>query len=185
MDRAREQLLLATSLCHSVPGVALAVTTRDGDRMVVGRHRRDAVLDPCALRRAVMEHRRGVGPRVLDTIAHVEVISGLIDIGGGLYQSSHPSVGDERWFATLLGPDQIRAIVAECPLDIPDDAVDVAVTHDAGLATSTVRVTEPHPATVRWIDEAAYWLLSACLVGELIGAADWARWTRDGLGGPG
>ena len=173
-ERALRQM---ACLAHTVPGVTLVLGTHHGDRLVVGRHHPCVVVDPCQFRRAVVETRRPGHPRLVDTIASCEVVGGVIDIGGGLYQGAHPSGGDERWFTTLLRQHQVSAVAAASPLALPADAVDVVIRPDLELGVCVVRVGIGRPGYGGRVDEAAFRLLSACMVDEVVRST--ARTVRD------
>ena len=161
-----DQLRLATCLAHSVPGVSLLLHTVHGDRFLVATHRHDAQLTPCELRIALLTPPRFGAPSVADVVARCSVAGGLVDIGGGLYQRSHPCSADERWFVTTLADAEVCALAQSCPLDIPDDAIDVVVRSDRELGAAAVGVT----ASLGFgcgLDEAAFWLNAACIVAEL------------------
>jgi hypothetical protein len=140
----------------------------------VGYGRLDAQLTPCQLRCALLagpDPGPGPGlPRLVDAITAVEVGAGLDHLGGGLYGRGNGAVGSERWFVSTLTHDEIARLIAAPPQDLAHEECGVTLTPDAELATTTVRVassaTAPpaHPAR---LDEVAFWVLSACLVGEL------------------
>src|SRR4051812_11378913 len=94
---------MVTAFGHGVPGVTLRLRCVGGEELVVAAHRLDAHLDPCQLRAAVLVSPRPGAGRLVDNISAVEVHLGLQDLGGGLYRRGGPD-GEERWFATLLGP---------------------------------------------------------------------------------
>jgi hypothetical protein len=125
------------------------------------------VLTCCQLRAALIAPRRVGLAHVSDVITSVDLVGGAIDLGGGLYQRSHPAASDERWFATTLDESAITALVAECPFDLKDDAVNVAVHPDPALGATVVRLA----AAVGFgchLDEVAFWLLSKCMTAELL-----------------
>lgn len=162
-----ERVRLAACLVHAVPGAAATVTTATGDRLLVARHRGDATLDPCRFRAALLAPLRLGTRHLADVVAGIEIVGGVVDIGGGLYQRSHPAGEDERWFVTPLDADRVVAIAAACPLDLPDGAVDVRVCADTALGACAVRVGAAAGGGFR-LDEVATWLHAACLVDELI-----------------
>ena len=94
------------------------------------------------------------------------VAGGVVDIGGGLYQRSHPCSADERWFVTTLADDDVIALATSCPLPIPVDAIDVVVRSDRELGAAAVGVTAAPGFGCR-LDEAAFWLNAVCIVAEL------------------
>ena len=164
---AAEPLRLGACLAHTVANATALVATSSGDRHLVARHRTDATIDPCRLRSALgAPWQRGV-PHLADVVVSIEIVGGLVDIGGGLYQRTHPAGPDERWFATPLRSDRIVAIVAGCPLQLPEGSVDVRVCADTMLGVCAVCVSG-RPGFGYRLDEAAHWLHAACLVEELI-----------------
>jgi hypothetical protein len=178
---AAEHLRLGACLVHSVPGASAVAITHRGERLVVSPLRRTAALDPCQLRAGlVAPHRPGV-PHLGEVLARIDVVGGLLDIGGGLYQRSHPAGSDERWFVTPLAPDRVVELVGGCPVQLPDGAVDVRVCADTLLGAAAVCVAAG-PGFGYRLDEVAHWLHAACLVDELIESAGGGR---DTGGAPG
>lgn len=164
LDRLRSIACLA----HTLPGITLVATTQTAGRFVIGRNRLDALMSPCQLRAALVAPIRPGVPSIHDTIVRCDVIGGAIDLGGGLYQPTHPGSTGERWFTTVLPFEVVIDAAERCPLDVPDDALDVVVTPDPDLGTCAVRISATHPRPVPQIDEAAFWLLAACAVDELV-----------------
>jgi hypothetical protein len=168
--RASEAHRLAACLVHAVAGAVAMVATSSGERLVVAHHRADATLDPCQLRAALTAPVRPGVPHLADVVTSIEIVGGLVDIGGGLYQRSHPGAHDERWFVTPLAADRVATIVTDCPLRLPDGAVNVRVVADSVLAVSAVCLVAG-PGFGYRLDEAAFWLHTTCLVDELIGGS--------------
>lgn len=158
---------MAACLVHSVVGAVAIVVTSSGERLLVAHHRTDASLDPCQLRAGLTAPARLGVPHLADVVTTIEIAGGLVDIGGGLYQRSHPGAHDERWFVTPISADRVAAIVAECPLQLPDGSIGVRVVADTVLAVSAVCLVAG-PGFGYRLDEAAFWLHAACLVDELI-----------------
>lgn len=158
---------LAACLVHAVAGAVAMVATSSGERLLVAHHRIDATLDPCRLRAALAAPARPGVPHLADIVTSIEVVGGLVDIGGGLYQRTHPGAHDQRWFVTPLPAERVAAIAGECPLELPDGAIDVRVVADSALGVSAVCLVAATGFGYR-LDEAAYWLHATCLVDELI-----------------
>ena len=161
---------LGACLAHAVPGVAALVTTTTGDRLLVAGNRTDAVLDACGLRAALTAPQRAGVPHLADLVSSIEIVGGLVDLGGGLYQREHGGGSAERWFVTTLTGDRVAALAATCPERLPDDAVSVRVCADTALGASAVCLVAA-PGFGYRLDEVASWLLATCLVDELIGPA--------------
>jgi hypothetical protein len=125
----RSRLALGACFLHAVPGAIGGIETSDGERFVVA-HRSDALLTPCQLRAGLLEPPRPGVPHLSEIIRSVDVTGGVVDIGAGLYQRSHPAAPDERWFTTTLHPDRIMHIARDCPTDL--DHAAVAVGHQGG-----------------------------------------------------
>lgn len=66
-------LRLATALVHTIPEGTLELVGRDNEVLVVARHRLDARLSPCDLRREVLNPGQAGGTRFLDRVSRVEV----------------------------------------------------------------------------------------------------------------
>jgi hypothetical protein len=175
MDRL-DGVRSAACLAHSMPGITLDVTTIGGDRFAVSRHRLDALMDPCQFRAALVSPRGARGERAgagrdgearfHDAITGCEVVGGAVDLGGGLYQSTHPTRDDERWFTTCVSASDVTGLAARCP--IPHDGVELVVGPDTELRVCAVRCVAPRPRPVPQLEEVAFWLLSACLADELV-----------------
>lgn len=164
-----ERLRSAACLAHTVPGVTLRVVTAT-DCFVVGRNRPDAHMDPCRFRMSLISPSRPCTPQIETVIGECDVLGGVVDIGGGLYQPSLPASADERWFTTSLGCDQVCAIAETCtPEDRPDDAFEVTVKPDSGLGVCAVRCSQQRPGAP--LDDTAFRLLAACLAEEVMAAA--------------
>jgi len=163
-------LRMVTALGHGVPGVTLRLRFVNDEELVVAAHRLDAHLDPCQLRAAVLVPPRPGAGRLVDDISAVEVHLGLQDLGGGLYRRGGPD-GEERWFATLLGPAALGELLDRCPVDVPDESMAAAVKPDEELGATLVCVTANHPSVSAHLDAVASWALGVCMVEELLGAS--------------
>lgn len=174
----REQLRSAACLTHLVPGAALTVWTNSGGHFVVSRHRSDALVDPCQFRAAVAEPCRPGHPRLAEIVTAFEVTAGLIELGGGLYQPTHPGADVTRWFTTTLPPDVVIAVAADCPVPLgpdhvdPDsvdpDSIEVVVRPDDLLGVHAVHLSVHDRDLLPVLDEAAFRLLAACTAEELM-----------------
>ncbi len=164
-----EQLHVATTLAHTVPGVVLALTCCNGEQVSVGYGRLDAQLTPCQLRCALLAGSAPGVPSLADAVTGVEVASGLDHLGGGLYGRGVGLAGSERWFVTTLTHTRVAGLIADTPHGLPHETCAVRLTPDPELGTTAVRVSAAGhtPANPAELDEVAYWVLSACLVGEL------------------
>lgn len=157
-----DQLREAACLAHTIPGTTLRLRPAVGRSLLVSRHCLGADLDPCRFRSAMLSRS---GEHLADTIVDIELVAGLVDLGGGLYGRRGDDGGEERWFVTSLGHDHVVALLADCPLATPDD-LDVVVKPDLELGRCAVRLALPRPDIV--LDEVAMWTLSACFVDELL-----------------
>lgn len=164
-----DQLRLSICLLHAIPGAAGSITTLDGETHLVAHHRSDAMVTPCQMRAALLEPLVPGTPHLSDVITAVELVGGAVDLGGGLYQRTHPAGPDERWFVSTLRYEQVLAIAETCPDSIDHDDVSVHVRADADLGAGAVCVSSDRAAGLH-LDEVAVWLHCQCLVAELIEA---------------
>jgi hypothetical protein len=171
-DRSARRTLveMTAALAHSVPGATLRIQTSAGDTLMVSGHHPHAALTCCQFRSALIAPRLIGLPHLHDVITAVDFVGGVIDLGGGLYQRSHPAAPDERWLATTLDQQRITALVAEHPFQLPEDAINVVVRPDHELGVAVVRVAADVGFGCR-LDEVAFWLLSTCLTAELLASA--------------
>lgn len=161
IDRLRE----AACLAHTIPGTTLRLRPAAGRSLLVSRNCLGADLDPCRFRTAMLCR---TGEHLAGTIVDIELVAGLVDLGGGLYRRRGDDGCEERWFVTSLPHDHVVALLADCPLATPDDLT-VVVKPDLELGRCAVRLALPRPDIV--LDEVAMWTLSACLVEELLAVA--------------
>ena len=166
---ATEMQRLVACVVHAVPSAAAVVHTTTGERLVVARNRIDATLDPCQLRAGLAAPFQPGVPHVADIVRSIDVVGGIVDVGGGLYQRTHPSSADERWFVTTLAAERVAELVAGYPVGLPDDAISVRVVADTLLGASAVCLVGGSGFGFR-LDEVAHWLHSTCLVEELTAA---------------
>ena len=157
---------VATALAHCIPGVTLEVTCSNGDRLLVAHHRLDAQLDPCQFRLAVLAEQTVGMPGLADVVVAAELRSGVDDLGAGLYQRVGDS-GDERWFATTLGPLGVNEVFDTCELDMIEQAMTARILPDSCLGVTVVCLTVNHLPSAHRLDEVAAWSVAACLVAEL------------------
>jgi hypothetical protein len=160
------QLQLAVGLIHALPEARATLVGRDHRLVEVGRQP-GADLTPCHLRNLVLaDLQAGPAERSL-CVESIDVRGGLEPLGAGLSRRRVGN-GEERWFATLLSPDEVRDAVAELELDGTDDAVSAWLRPDLCLGVTAVGLAAADAAHTGLLDEAATALLAACLVGELI-----------------
>jgi hypothetical protein len=164
LDAVRE----AACLAHTVPGVTLRLQCPVGDDVLVSYACLGADLDPCQLRAALMAIANGrTEPELLWGFeVTVEVVAGLLPLGGGVYQRTQFGL-TERWFVTTLEPDAVVAAVGECPLAAADQ-VHVVVKPDLDLGVHAVCVRSDDSAQAGLLDELASWVLGRVLVAELL-----------------
>lgn len=158
------QLREAACLAHTIPGTTLRLRARAGRSLLVSRHCLGADLDPCQLRAAMTSR---TGEHMAVTIVDVELVAGLVDLGGGLYGRRADDGTDERWFVTELHPDHAARLIGACPLPAATpDSLHVVVKPDPDLRLCAVCLTATAAGVA--LDEVAAWALSACLVEELL-----------------
>ncbi|MAT07028.1 MAG: hypothetical protein CL424_18495 [Acidimicrobiaceae bacterium] len=154
-------------LAHAVPGVSLRLIASSGDELLVSASCLGAELDPCRLRAALATDRTGM--RIALTTERVEVVSGLVHVGGGLYQRTHPQGAGERWFVVASNPDRLVHLIASIHLDGPAaDEVEVTVGPDSLLGLCAVRIRAASDAAVARLDDLAFTVLAACVVDEFV-----------------
>jgi len=167
MDEQRpaiERLRDAACLAHTVPGVTLRLSD-DTRELLVSASCLAAAFDPCRFRGLVIGAGR-LG--ALATLDRIEIVGGLVHLGGGIYQSSHPGSAGERWFISTLAHDQVVDLLTACPLDSAD-AHSVVIKPDRELGRCAVRVRGGDCSAAGQLDEIAMWAMTTCLVEELIG----------------
>lgn len=166
-----QSLHMAAALAHTAPGVVLRLDCARGEHLAVGYGRLGPHLTPCQLRSALVTAGRPGVPRLAETVAAVDVVSGLDHLGGGLYGSGNGAAGSQRWFATALDQQAIAALASGHPVDVADHLCAVNVLPDSELGVCTVRMVAA-PEISHRLDEIAFWLLSQCLVSELLESVD-------------
>lgn len=162
--RAIDRLREAACLAHTVPGTTLRLRADVGRSLLVSRHCLGADLDPCQFRAAMSTP---TGEHLAATVTGIDLVAGLVDLGGGLYRRSGEHGVEERWFLTRLPHDQIVQVLGECPVPPPrSDLLDVVIKPDPELGLCAVRLASPRADLV--LDEVALWTWSGCLVEELL-----------------
>lgn len=170
IDTARllNHLRDAACLAHSAPGVSVRISDSSHDHMFVSASCLGAPLDPCRFRALVIAATSG-RLAVLGRLTSVEVTGGLVHLGGGLFQPSHPGGSSDRWFVSTLEHERISELARSCPLaSAPSDALSVVVKPDRDLARCAVRLRCETRTGAADLDEVAMRLLATCLVDELI-----------------
>lgn len=154
-------------LAHTIPGISFRIVAPTGDALLVSATCLAAELDPCRLRTALATSHSG--PRLAMTAQRTELISGLVHVGGGLYQRSHPQAAGERWFVVATPADRLLDVVGRIRLDGPAaDEVDVTIGPDEALGLCAVRVRAESDTACARIDDLAFSVLAACVVDEFL-----------------
>lgn len=169
IDRLRE----AACLAHTVTGVTFRLHVEVGRALLVSRHCLGADLDPCQFRAAMASR---TGEHLAGAVTDIELVAGLVHLGGGLYRRTGEGGRDERWFVTRLHHERIVQLLGDCPVPPPEsDLLDVVIKPDTELGLCAVRLASHQPDLV--LDHVAMWTLSSCVVDELLGdvAADAMR----------
>ncbi|MEN9646382.1 MAG: hypothetical protein RL238_3051 [Actinomycetota bacterium] len=161
-----ELLRLGACLLHAIPYAVGSIDIGQRGQHVVAHHRPDATLTPCQLRMGLLEPVVDGVPHLVDAITSLEVIGGAVDLGGGLFQSGHPSGPEQRWFATRLSADAVEDIAARCPADLGHTDISVRVIADTDMDVCAIRMSGDG-AGLR-LDAVACWLYEQCLVEELL-----------------
>lgn len=191
MPRTLENLRLATALAHAAPRAALRLTCDSHRQLVVSSHPA-ADIDICAFRRVVMASACPARPDCSDWIDDVAIAGSLTAVGGGAYVTTDDT--DERhWFATLLGPERVCALLEDLDVaGVPDGAVTAALKPDPGLGVTVVATHLDGPWPRHVGTEVVTAALQVCLVEELVidtansrdrralnGRSKWARGETD------
>ena len=189
------RLRLAAALTHQLPAVALTLWASDGTSIVVSR---DAANHPdlsaCELRAVLAATRRGLRPppvlrQVLECSTDLSVEGiGVRHVGDGVVAAERGVPerhrgGAGRWWPTLLGPDEVAAVVAEAAVAVLESdvvparlvaAAEVSAHVDQELGVTVVELRSPGDdvADERRSDELARALGRACVVAELLAAVD-------------
>lgn len=171
LDPVRE----AACLAHVVPGVSLRLPLANGEHLLVSHVCLGADLDPCQLRVALIADRAHGLAVLTDLIVGAEVASGLVYLGGGLYQRVHAGTA-ERWFTTTLPPHAVAdTLLREVRCHGTTDSCEVVVKPDEPLGLSAVCVRGVDDRAAPTLDDTALRALAACLVAELASELDGAR----------
>lgn len=169
-DQRLDPIREASCLAHTVPGVSLRLPLANDEYLLVSHVCLGADLDPCQLRSALIADRHH-GLRLLtDMIIGAEIASGLVDLGGGIYQRVG-SGGSERWFTSTLEPHLLTDTLRAGPAG---DAFELLIKPDAALGRSAVcvRCADADAEAAPFLDEAALRALSTCVVAELLADLD-------------
>jgi hypothetical protein len=162
--RAIDRLREAACLSHTVPGTTLRLLMGADRNLLVSRHCLGADLDPCQFRAAMLTR---AGEHLAATVTRVELVAGLVDLGGGIYARTVEHRLDERWFVTALHHGHVVEVMRGCTIEDPDaDHLEVVVTPDLELGLCAVRLAAPQRNDV--LDEVALWAMAACLADELV-----------------
>ena len=167
MSLTLENLRLATALAHGAPQAELRLTC-DGHRQVIVSSHPAADIDICAFRRVVMASACPARPDCSEWIHDVVIGGTLTSVGGGAYVSND-GTHERHWFATLLRPEHVCALLEGLDVaDMPDGAMVATLKTDPGLGVTVVSTT----LDGSWPDhvgvEVATAALQACLVEELV-----------------
>lgn len=163
-----DRLRLAAALAHRVPGTTLELRCANGSLVTVGPEP-EHDLDPCHFRRVVVGSSF---PGAADLSSYLSAIRllGAADLGGGL----HGTVSDQRadcWFATLLRPERVRELLDARSAGLPEDQFEGGLAIDRQLAVTVVRLSGVDRDFNELLTRLARPALSACLVDEVIQAA--------------
>lgn len=169
LDSIRE----AACLAHTIPGVALRIPLSSGQHLLVSHVCLGADLTPCQLRSALIVGRTHDLRLLTDQITGAEVTSGLLHLGGGLYERGWDGL-DERWFTSTMDPALLAEELRACPDCGPFDVI-VKPDSELGVSAVCVRAIPGSPAATgdrAALDATAWKALSACIVAELIASLD-------------
>ena len=158
-------------LAHTIPGVSFRIAASTGDTLLVSATCLSAYLDPCRLRTVLASEP--TGSRFARTVERIELVSGLVHVGGGLYQRTHPQASGERWFVVTTPADRLMRLVGELILEGPAaDEVEVTIGPDEALGVSAVRVRATTDTACARIDDLAFSVLGVCVVDEFLVSLD-------------
>jgi hypothetical protein len=164
-------LRLACALVHGVAGAALSVDDGRGKSWLVAHDPRAAV-NPCSLRAALLGRIPGGLPPSDVPAAQLRFVSGLDEMGGGLFRSTVGGRPPERWLATTLGAAPAREVLSEVADSDPDGrrfaGVQANVHPDPALGVTVVRLSAGHPSAEALLDQVGIRVLGRWLVGELL-----------------
>jgi hypothetical protein len=189
------RLRLAAALTHQLPALALTLWASDGAAIVVSR---DAANHPdlsaCELRAVVAATRRGLRPppvlrQALECATDLSVEGiGVRHVGDGVVAAERgvPEGGRGaagRWWPTLLGPDEVTAVLAEAAVAVLESdlvparlvataEVSAHVDPELGVTVVELRSQSDNVADERRSDELARALARACVVAELLATVD-------------
>jgi hypothetical protein len=168
MSLTLENLRLATALVHATPRAELRLTC-DGPRQLIVSSHPAADIDICAFRRVVMASACPARPDCSDWIHDVAIAGALTAVGGGAYVSNDGNADERHWFATLLRPEHVCALLEDLDVSgMPDGAMTATLKPDPGLGVTVVATALDGPWPRRFGAEVATAALQACLVEELV-----------------
>lgn len=167
MSLTLENLRLATALVHAVPRAELRLTC-NGDRQVIVSAHPAADIGICAFRRVVMASACPARPDCSDWIQDLAIAGTLTAVGGGAHVGND-GTHERHWFATLLRPQRVCALLEGLDVaGVSDGAMTATLKPDPGLGVTVVSTTLdgswPHQVGA----EVATAALQACLVEELV-----------------
>ncbi|MFN3219682.1 MAG: hypothetical protein ACE367_24620 [Acidimicrobiales bacterium] len=167
MSLTLENLRLAAALVHAAPQAELQLTC-DGDRHVIVSSHPAADIDICAFRRVVMASACPARPNPSEWIHDVVIGGSLTAVGGGAYVSNDGS-HERHWFATLLRPERVCALLENLDVaEMPDGAMTATLKPDPGLGVTVISTTIDEFGSQQFGTEVATAALQACLVEELV-----------------
>lgn len=188
-ERRLDPIREASCLAHVVPGVSLRLPLANDEHLLVSHVCLGADLDPCQLRSALIADRTHGLRMLTDMIVGAEIVSGLVDLGGGLFQRVWSGAA-ERWFTSTLDPQLLAETLCRCPADAHDVerqtqpatgsaqagpaeyGFDIVVKPDEALGLSAVCVRCHDERSAPDLDDVATRALAACLVAELLDGLD-------------
>jgi hypothetical protein len=163
-----ERLRLAAALAHGIDGVRLELLATSGERVVVSHHPA-ADLDPCAFRQVVLASASPGGPDYSGRVLGVALGGAAEDLGGGVVRARTPCGLEQRWIATLLGPETAIDLLADIGGDpAAEDAMRACVKPDGPLGVSLVVLSCLDHRYDDTLDQLATRVAAACFVEELV-----------------
>lgn len=162
---SQERMRLAVALAHPVAGASVVVRCVDGQQIVAGSHPA-ADLSVCELRRVVLASRRPDQPDWTRIVDDVTVSGSLGDLGAGIHRRRTREGVEQRWFAALLDPDTVLAVLRG--LDTSGaPAVEGRVVADTDLDTAAVCISTADRDASGHLDAIALAAATDCLIAEL------------------
>lgn len=133
---------LATALANTVPNVTLRLTWEHEHTGYVSEHPA-AAMTASDLRLFAVSALRFGNDRVVSRIADIDIASGLVDLGGGVYAESTDPSSTRRWLVATLPRSEVLDLVV--PQSDDDGSVDVEVHVDVALGTTVVELSSSQP----------------------------------------